>query len=296
MKQILLLLLTTFSLSAQVKGVVLDSISGKPIAYVGVFTSKPELNFSADEKGKFEVEGFQKTDTLWFFTTGYQIKKILVKDVKKKIYLTPIKIEKIKDTIKKNSRSKTWMNLISNPEKFKTNIPSSTNLKAFYLNGIDTKDNRILIESIEVSALNLPNTKAILKLRFFEADSIQNIGNEIQNSAIITNIYNSILTSNFDKIVSSTNEISNVKLINENTVIKTQIIIPKQGLFIAFELMNFKDNYEIAYSDRKKYLFPIIESSNIKTKTYSFEKGKWILEEKNNFLPKIKISIIQEEN
>lgn len=188
------------------------------------------------------------------------------------------------------------MNLISNPEKFKTNIPSSTNLKAFYLNGIDTKDNRILIESIEVSALNLPNTKAILKLRFFEADSIQNIGNEIQNSAIITNIYNSILTSNFDKIVSSTNEISNVKLINENTVIKTQIIIPKQGLFIAFELMNFKDNYEIAYSDRKKYLFPIIESSNIKTKTYSFEKGKWILEEKNNFLPKIKISIIQEEN
>lgn len=101
MKQILLLLLTTFSLSAQVKGVVLDSISGKPIAYVGVFTSKPELNFSADEKGKFEVEGFQKTDTLWFFTTGYQIKKILVKDVKKKIYLTPIKIEKIKDTIKK---------------------------------------------------------------------------------------------------------------------------------------------------------------------------------------------------
>lgn len=289
-------MLTTFSLSAQVKGVVLDSISGKPIAYVGVFTSKPELNFSADEKGKFEVEGFQKTDTLWFFTTGYQIKKILVKDVKKKIYLTPIKIEKIKDTIKKNSRSKTWMNLISNPEKFKTNIPSSTNLKAFYLNGIDTKDNRILIESIEVSALNLPNTKAILKLRFFEADSIQNIGNEIQNSAIITNIYNSILTSNFDKIVSSTNEISNVKLINENTVIKTQIIIPKQGLFIAFELMNFKDNYEIAYSDRKKYLFPIIESSNIKTKTYSFEKGKWILEEKNNFLPKIKISIIQEEN
>ena len=296
MKQILLFLLIPFSLSAQIKGVVKDSISGKPIAYVGVFSNNTNLNFSTDANGEFNIEGFNKTDTLWFFTTDYQIKKIVVKDLKKRIYLNPLKANQLSKIFSTNNTSKTWIDLISKSENTKNYNKSSTNLKAYYLNGIDTKNNRIFIESLEVNALNLPNTRAVFKLRFFEVDSMQNIGKELENKAIIINVDGSILTSNFDKSSPTTEEISNVKLINENTIIKTQIIIPKQGLFIAFELMNFKDNYAITYSDRTKILFPKIESSNSSTKTFMFEKGKWILDEVENYLPKIKISISKEEN
>jgi hypothetical protein len=51
MKQIILLLLISFSLSAQVKGVVKDSISGKPIAYAAVMYENPKIGLNTDENG-----------------------------------------------------------------------------------------------------------------------------------------------------------------------------------------------------------------------------------------------------
>lgn len=300
MKQILLLFFFTLSLSGQVKGVVLDSISGKPVAYVGVFSNKTHLNFSSDEKGKFKEKGFQKTDTLWFFTAGYEMKKILVKDLKRKVYLKPIVKKESIETTKTIGNSKTWIDLTSKTDSLKSISPTSTRLYAYHLNGINSKK-KILIDKIEVNAINFPNKKAVFKLRFFESDSLQNIGNEILNKDVITQVDGSTF-----KIVSNSKKTQHEKMIfketisgkltNEYTVVENNIIVPNKGLFIAFELMNIEDNFSISHIQRIKTIFPLIFNSKTKTKAYKFEKGKWLLEEKLNYLPKIKISIIQQEN
>lgn len=296
-----LLLLTSISLSAQVKGVVLDSISGKPIAYVGVFSNKTHLNFSSDEKGKFKEKGFDKIDTLWFFTTGYEIKKILVKDLKQKVYLNPIAKKELIETTKLVGKSKTWIDLTSKTDSLKSISPTSTRLYAYYLNGINSKNRKIIIDTIEVKALSFPTKKTVFKLRFFESDSLQNIGKELEDKSVIVFVDN----SNF-KIVSKTKtptlnknifkETISAELSNKNTIIQNKITLPKDGIFIAFEILNLEGNIVKPYNQGYKTLFPLLFNSKTKTKTYTFEKGKWILEEKNNFLPKIKISIIQEEN
>ena len=56
MKQILFLLLISFSLSAQIKGVVKDSISGKPIAYVNIWVENENIGTTSEENGSFSLD------------------------------------------------------------------------------------------------------------------------------------------------------------------------------------------------------------------------------------------------
>lgn len=295
MKQILLLLLFPFFLSAQVKGMVLDSISGKPIAYVGVFTSKPELNFSANEKGEFKEKNFKKTDTLWFFITGYEIKKTLVKDLKRKVYLNPLQPIK-KDTLITNYKSNTWLDLSSKPDSLKYNLIKATSLNAFYLNGINAVTNQeIILESINVNSFNFSEKKAVYKIRFFESDSVQNIGKEMTNYSIIEFVdapKSESLTQVKENLYKQKKSGITFTKIN---LLEHKIIIPKEGLFIAFEFINIKDNIQ-SFGKKSETIMPYLGLSNVITKTYKFEKGNWVLEEKLNYLPKIKISITQQEN
>lgn len=296
MKQIILLVLTTFSLSAQVKGVVLDSISGKPIAYVGVFTSKPELNFSADEKGEFKKKNFKKTDTLWFFTTGYEIKKVLVKDLKRKTYLTHIQPLK-QEIIIASKKNKTWFDSSKEDYSLKKDIIKATSLKAYYLNGIKSTENeKVIIESINVMALNISDKKAVYKIRFFESDSVQNIGKEITNNSIIEivdSVKSEPLTHVEGNLFKQKRKGFSFAKIN---LLEHQIIIPKEGLFVAFEIINIEDNFQVLSGSKSDSIMPFIDLSKNETKTYKFERGNWILEDEPNYLPKIKISITQQEN
>jgi len=265
MKQIILLLLTTFSLSAQVKGVVMDSISGKPIPYVGVFTSKPELNFSANEKGEFKEKNFKKTDTLWFFTTGYEIKKTPLKDLKRKIYLNPLQPIK-KDTVTTNYKSKTWLDLSSKPDSLKNNLIKATSLNAFYLNGINTATNQeIILESINVNSLNFSEKKAVYKIRFFESDSVQNIGKEMTNNSIIEFVdapkSESLIHVKGNLFKQKKSGITFTKI----NLLEHKIIIPKEGLFIAFEFINIEDNIQ-SFGIKSETIMPYINFSNVITK------------------------------
>lgn len=292
----LLILLITFSLSAQIKGVVKDSVSGKPIVYAGVFSDKTHLNFSSDENGKFKTKGFQKTDTLWFFTTGYEIKKMLVKDVKKQVLLKPLESNKTDTIVEIKTEPKVWFDLKAKTDNLKAFSSTSTNIKAYYLNGNESKSLKTLIESIEIDALNFSNKRVVFKIRFFESDSLQNIGKEMQDNSIIFYIDGSYLKSITQTSPSTFFKTNTSKLTTKLTVIKEQIQLPKEGIFIAFEVMNINQNIFKLVNNSYNNILPLLQSSTTTTKTYKFEKGTWVLEDKINFLPKIKISITQEEN
>ena len=71
MKQILFLLLLSFSISAQVKGVVKDSISGKPIAYAVVIYENSKIGVNTDENGKFELPKNDAIQNIEISNLGY---------------------------------------------------------------------------------------------------------------------------------------------------------------------------------------------------------------------------------
>lgn len=285
-----LLLLTKISLSAQVKGVVLDSISGKPIAYVGVFTSKPEFNFSTDKKGKFKAENLAKQDTLWFFTTGYEEQIITFENLGEKILLKPIINKEEKQNIDLYNQKKQWIDFQNNNNSLKNTSSSSTNLKAYFIDGIHSSDKKIILVNLSFTVVNLTQKTNVLKTRFFKADSLQKVGQEILTKPIIIKVE-----------ASEKREFNNVyhfKALKEIDLLDNEIEIPKEGFFIAIESINIEENqFNNAYGETNTILIsPSINTTNIKTKVYQYNKGKWKATDKMNNFPDFKISIATTQN
>jgi hypothetical protein len=70
-----LFVLFSFSVSAQIKGVIKDSISGKPISYVNIWVQNENIGSSSEENGEFYINANQ-SKTLIFSALGYE-KKIV---------------------------------------------------------------------------------------------------------------------------------------------------------------------------------------------------------------------------
>lgn len=75
MKHTLILFLISFSLSAQIKGVVKDSISGKPIAFVNIWVENENIGTTSEENGSFTLE-IKEEKNIVFSVLGYETKTI----------------------------------------------------------------------------------------------------------------------------------------------------------------------------------------------------------------------------
>jgi len=70
----LLFILMSLSGSAQIKGVVKDSLTGKPIPYVNIWVEHENAGTTSKEDGTFEIKA-AKEKPLFFSIIGYHSKK-----------------------------------------------------------------------------------------------------------------------------------------------------------------------------------------------------------------------------
>lgn len=70
------LFLLSFSITAQIKGVVKDSISGKPIPYVNIWVENENIGTTSEENGEFTISSTEKNKNLIFSALGFE-KKII---------------------------------------------------------------------------------------------------------------------------------------------------------------------------------------------------------------------------
>ena len=73
------LYLVTISLSAQIKGVVKDSISGEPIPYVNIWVENEAIGTTSEANGTFEIQTAAGKN-LVFSVLGYQRKYLPAKE------------------------------------------------------------------------------------------------------------------------------------------------------------------------------------------------------------------------
>ena len=76
----LLLVFITCSVSAQIKGVVKDSLTGKPIPYVNIWVENENIGSTSEENGTFSINTTAKGKRLIFSTLGYEKKIIKASD------------------------------------------------------------------------------------------------------------------------------------------------------------------------------------------------------------------------
>src|SRR6478672_8634484 len=92
MKKNLLLLLfigMNFGVLAQHKGIVLDSLSGKPIPFVSIWSENQNIGTTSEENGEFTIHTNSNSKRLIFSALGFAKKTVKIADARS-VRLTPI--------------------------------------------------------------------------------------------------------------------------------------------------------------------------------------------------------------
>lgn len=228
MKQIIFLLLTTFSLSAQVKGVVLDSISGKPIAYAAVLYENSRIGVNTNENGNFILPHKDSLNIIHVSNLGYFDKKISKSsDLIIKLAPKTYELNEVIVTDKKNNEEI----IIGEIKKPKTGY-SNGGTSHIWAKLFKFEDKFYEFKYVKnISFMTKSRVKdSKIKIRIFTTDSLGEIENNLINEDII-------ITCKKGK---------HIQMID---VSKYNILFPEEGLMIGFENLIIEQNkYEYTYT------------------------------------------------
>jgi hypothetical protein len=224
----LLLLLLSFSISAQTKGVVVDE-SGKPIPYVNIWVEDENVGTTSEENGAFSIIGAENK-TLVFSAVGFETLKAKLNESGKVVLkaiayqLDEVVIQKRigKDQIEIGKYKKKNISL------YYGTATQPTIIAKFIAPTQDIKKHPF-IDNITFLTLSMINN-AKIKVRFYEVSKGGSPGLDYSDDIIIVS-------------VKSGKQNNTIDLKDRN------IKIPDSGLFIAFEWMIIEENkYNYEYT------------------------------------------------
>ena len=264
-----LLVFISCSLSAQIKGVVKDSLSGKPIPYVNIWVQNENIGSTSEENGTFFINSIATGKKLIFSTLGFE-KKIIKASEASVVNLKPMAYSLDEVVISKSigtksveigkTKNEIYQAFDNGPKidtKFFPYFPSYKKTKYIKQVSIYT-DSRI--------------EDAIIKIHFYEADSNGFPGEELLDKDFVVTIKKGTRTNRFD-------------------LMGLNLKFPKNGLFVGFEkLMIEKNKTEKTIIDLNtnikqihKTYFPFVLYNYVEREfLYTFSGGKWDIKTKKN--------------
>ena len=266
---ILLFLLINFSVSAQIKGVVVDQ-NNQPIPYVNIWVENENIGTTSEENGEFILNIVSKNQNLIFSSLGYETQKVAVSDCQK-VSLKPIIIGL--DEV-----------VISNPKNTKS-IEIGDFKKAFYLPEPQAipwilakkvtldKGSPDLIYIKNITFLTHSEVeRALFRVRIFSINSQNRPDDDVLTEEIIV-----------------TTQKGKQKVIVDLS--KYKIKVPTEGVIIGFESLFLEQNKYIQQTNKKGVTFlnydPHIFYQYInKEESYTFQQGKWIRQSFENHYQK----------
>ncbi|WP_298397539.1 carboxypeptidase-like regulatory domain-containing protein [Flavobacterium sp.] len=268
MKKItILFLLFSISFSAQIKGVVKDSLTGNPLPFVNIWVEGENSGATSEENGTFEIKISEKSKNLIFSAIGFEKKTIKIAEAKEvrlksiEYLLDEVVLSNSKETKQieigktKNAISQAFDNGPKIVVKF---FPYKTSYKA-------TK----YIKKVTV----LTDSKienATIKLHFYAVDSLGFPSKELLKKDLILTVTKGVVKHTFD-------------------ISEFNLTVPKSGLFVGFEkLLIERNKLEKEVTDLnsntkkiQKTYFPFL-LYNFVERDFQFEYsgGKWNKEQR----------------
>ncbi|GAA4051129.1 carboxypeptidase-like regulatory domain-containing protein [Flavobacterium chungnamense] len=224
----LLLILISVSLSAQIKGVVKDSLTGNPIPYVNIWVENKNIGTTSEENGSFSID--LKNDSVLFFSAlGYETKRLF--SIKEIVFLKP-KIFELNEVI------------IENP-KFKEEIE---------VGNYETSGFRIGIGNINSAVFFKPDSimlahPFVKEIKFLTKSDIENAKIRIKILSVNTD-YSPGESLLDDEIIIMVKKGKHKNIAN---ISNYKIKIPSEGFFISFEKLLIEENkyfFEYNYKDK----------------------------------------------
>jgi hypothetical protein len=261
MQKLALFFLISTALSAQIKGVVKDSISGKFISYVNIWVQNENIGVSSEENGEFTINT-TSNKTLIFSALGYE-KKTIKGSQASVVYLTPKAFQLDEVVIAKRFETKI-VEIGKTKNAIYQAFDNGPRIDVKFFPYIDKyKSTRYLNQVAIETDSKIEN--ATVKIHFYKVGEDGFPGEELLSKDFIATVKNGVV-KNFYNLVDL-----NLKM-------------PKKGIFVGFEkliieknkteetITNFNNNRT---SVKKTYhplmLYNFVEREYI----FTFSGGKW---------------------
>lgn len=259
MNKLLFLIFFTISVTAQIKGVVKDSITGEPIPYVSIWVENENIGVSSEKDGTFELN-IKEEKKIQFSMLGYKDKAESINSTE--VYLlvpTVNKIEQIEvKGLKKN-------------KSFKIGLSNKSNLSQ-----LQGKNPQILAKKFEFDTI-YNQTPFLKEIEVFTKSEIKNATFKLRILA-------------FDK----EKQLPGKNLIDDNIIVlvkegqKKNVIdvsnynieFPKDGIVVGVENIIIEKNKYIyskneTFKDHICYAPAIVLNYSDQENSYMFTNLKW---------------------
>lgn len=248
---------------AQTKGIVKDSLTGQPIAYVSVWVENEAIGTTTEESGEFIINTNDKNKNLIFSVLGYERKVLKVSEAKT-VLLSPSAYE-LGEVVITNKKEKKQIEIGKTKSVIQEAFDNGPRMDAkFFPYDPDYKKTK-WIQKVTI----LTDSKvedATIKLHLYAVDESGFPGEELLNKDYIITLKKGIFKHKVD--ISGFN-----------------IQMPKNGIFVAFEkLIIAKNKLEKTVTDynsnttKKQITYsPLVLYNSVeKDYLFSYSGGRWI--------------------
>jgi hypothetical protein len=268
MKTVLFLLLSV-SLSAQIKGVVKDSLTGKPIPFVNIWIQNENIGSTSEENGTFFINTSENGKKLIFSTLGFE-KKIISASDAFEVNLKPMAYSLDEVVISKSIGTKSVEIGKTKTEIYQA-FDNGPKIDTKYFPYFPSYKKTKYIKQVSIYA-DSRIEDAIIKIHFYESDANGFPGEELLEKDFIVTVKKGTRTNRFD-------------------LMDFNMKFPKNGLFVGFEkLMIEKNKIEKTITDLntnitqiQKTYYPFVLYNYVEREfLYTFSGGKWNVKTKQN--------------
>lgn len=257
-----LFFLISLTFSAQTKGIVLDSVSRKPIPYVNIWVENENIGTTSEENGEFSIGTTEKNKNLIFSVLGFE-KKIIKVSAASQVELKPIAYQLDEVVLSRRHETKEkeigkikgviFQAFENGPRIDIRFFPYSTAYKKTkYIKKVTIfADSRI--------------EKTTVKIHFYNVDANGFPGEELLNKDLIVTLKKGVFKNRVD-------------------VTEFDLKMPKNGIFVGFEkLLIEKNKIEKTITDPytrkvtiyKTYSPYVLYNYVERDVSYTFSGGKW---------------------
>ena len=256
----LLIILWSFSVSAQIKGVVVDE-NNNPIPYVNIWVENENIGTTSEQDGSFSLQLKSQEKNLIFSAIGY---KKLISLFKEKIVLEK-EIYKLDEVVIFNLKQTKELEIGDSKKINYSHL--SGELPWIYAKYFPFKEEYKETPYLKkiIVFTNSKINKATFKIHLYSMGEDGNPSIDMMNEDILVSVKSGLKVNQID-------------------LSKYKIQIPKQGICVGYEWMIIEDNkYEFEYKDEDKskhtYITyaPSVICNDVEVEhTFHFSKGKWI--------------------
>ena len=254
MNKFLVLFFISFSLSAQIRGVVKDSISGEPIPFVNIWVENETVGTTSEADGTFFLEA-SKQKNIVISVLGYERKTLKGSEISV-VQLKPMAYD-LREVIVMNKKQSKQIEIGDIKNAIFQSFDNGPKIEAKFFPYQASYGKTKFIKEVTIFT-DSRIEEATIKLHFYSVDENGYPGEELLNKDYVVTLKKGVIKHRFN-------------------ISQFDLVFPEKGMFVAYEKLLIESN-KTGTKYQPYVLYNYVEREFF----YTYAYGKWSKQAGNN--------------